>query len=474
MSDTLIGIDLGTSNCAVAYIDLAHGPDALVLDFEITQAVRPSDIRPFPLLPSAIYLPHPSELSPDMYALPWDASPSHIVGEFARWQGARVPSRLIISSKSWLSHSGVDRTASILPWSAPSDVEKISPIEASSRLLLHIRNAWNHAHPDAPLETLEVVITVPASFDEVARSLTVTAARHAGFEKFTLVEEPQAAFYDFTARHRRDLAAVLEGVTLVLVVDVGGGTSDFTLVEVGADQSLRRIAVGDHLMLGGDNMDAAIARKAEEQMTTGGRKLTSTQWSELLQASRDAKESLLSSNAPENYHLSVVAEGGRLIGGSMSAKLSRENVEGIAPRRFFPAMRAERFAAPRQSPRPPGIRTSVRAGSGRDTTARRVLPHASGQTSGCNPFEWGRFQFTRDRIAPRGSGFQLVAGRSSHSRTPAPIARIGRRARRGLVWSRAPRYGTAHWRGGGSFVLCRTGNQTRSGVEGSLSDPTRP
>jgi molecular chaperone DnaK (HSP70) len=336
MSDTLIGIDLGTSNCAVAYIDFAHGPDAPVIDFEITQPVRPSDIRPFPLLPSAIYLPHPSELSPDMYALPWDASPSHIVGEFARWQGARVPSRLIVSSKSWLSHSGVDRTAPILPWSAPSDVEKISPIEASSRLLLHIRNAWNHAHPDAPLETLEVVITVPASFDEVARSLTVTAARHAGFEKFTLVEEPQAAFYDFTARHRRDLAALLEGVTLVLVVDVGGGTSDFTLVEVGADQSLRRIAVGEHLMLGGDNMDAAIARKAEEQMTAGGRKLTLTEWSELLQASRDAKESLLSSNAPENYHLSVVAEGGRLIGGSMSAKLSRENVQGILLDGFFP------------------------------------------------------------------------------------------------------------------------------------------
>src|SRR6185436_11040654 len=231
-SDTLIGIDIGTSNCAVAYIDLAHGPDAAVRDFEITQAVRPSEIRPFPLLPSAIYLPHPSELSPDMYALPWNAFPSHIVGEFARWQGARVPTRLIMSSKSWLSHSGVDRTAPILPWSAPPDVEKISPIEASSRLLLHIRNSWNNAHPDAPLETLEVVITVPASFDEVARSLTVTAARQAGFEKFTLVEEPQAAFYDFTARHRHNLEAALAGVRLVLVIDAGGGTLDFSLVQV--------------------------------------------------------------------------------------------------------------------------------------------------------------------------------------------------------------------------------------------------
>ena len=233
MSDLVIGIDLGTSNCAVACIDPARGTEAPVVDLPITQGIRPGDIRPSRLLPSAIYFPHSNELPPDSYALPWDPAPSHIVGEFARWQGTRVPSRLITSAKSWLSHSGVDRTAAILPWGAPADVEKMSPVEASSRLLLHIRHAWNHEHPDAPLESLEVVITVPASFDEAARALTVTAARHAGYEKFTLVEEPQAAFYDFTARRRHDLAAALEGVTLVAVIDVGGGTSDFTLVEVG-------------------------------------------------------------------------------------------------------------------------------------------------------------------------------------------------------------------------------------------------
>jgi molecular chaperone DnaK (HSP70) len=332
----LIGIDLGTSNCAVAFIDPAAGPAAPVVDFPIVQAVRAADVRPSPLLPSAIYLPHPDEMPQSSYALPWDAAPSQIVGEFARWQGARVPARLIVSAKSWLSHSGVDRTAAILPWSSPPDVEKMSPVQASSLLLLHMRNAWNHANPDAPLEQQEVVITVPASFDEVARALTVTAARHAGFEKFTLVEEPQAAFYDFTARHRNDLARALQGVSLVLVIDVGGGTSDFTLVSVSADQTLRRIAVGDHLMLGGDNMDAAIARRAEEQMTAGGRKLTATQWSELVQAARLAKESLLSEKPGETYHLSVVAEGGRLIGGSMSAKLSREDIERIVLDGFFP------------------------------------------------------------------------------------------------------------------------------------------
>jgi hypothetical protein len=186
------------------------------------------------------------------------------------------------------------------------------------------------------MESCEVIITVPASFDEVARALTVTAARQAGFEKFTLVEEPQAAFYDFTARHRNDLEQALKGVTLILVVDVGGGTSDFTLVQVGEGETLRRIAVGDHLMLGGDNMDAALARKAEEQMTSGGRKLSPTQFSELLQASRAAKESLLSPQAPEIYNLSVLAEGTRLMGGSMSAKISRDDAERIVLDGFFP------------------------------------------------------------------------------------------------------------------------------------------
>jgi molecular chaperone DnaK (HSP70) len=334
MSEFLIGIDLGTSNSAVAYIDRSN--DALVLDFPIVQTIRPSDVRAQALLPSALYLQHPDQLPAEAYALPWDPAPPQIVGEFARWQGSKVPSRLITSAKSWLSHAGVDRTAPILPWGAPTDVEKMSPVEASSRLLLHIRNAWNDAHPEALLENLEVIITVPASFDESARSLTVTAARRAGFEKFTLVEEPQAAFYEFTARHRHNLGAALEAVSLVLVVDVGGGTCDFTLVKVEDGERLRRIAVGDHLMLGGDNMDAAVARKAEEQMTAVGRKLTPTQWSELVQASRIAKESLLSANAPDSYHLSVAAEGGRLIGGSMSAKISREDVERIVLDGFFP------------------------------------------------------------------------------------------------------------------------------------------
>src|SRR5262245_10034978 len=203
----LVGIDLGTSNCAVAVIDPSRGADAPVADFSVTQIRQPGDAGPAPLLPSAIYIKGEHELPPEAIALPWDPAPSLVVGEFARAQGARVPGRLVISAKSWLSHSAVDRTAAILPWGAPADVPKISPVDASARLLEHIRQSWDFAHPDTPLAKQEVVITVPASFDEIARALTVNAARQAGLDKFTLVEEPQAAFYDFIANHRHDLEA---------------------------------------------------------------------------------------------------------------------------------------------------------------------------------------------------------------------------------------------------------------------------
>jgi hypothetical protein len=292
------------------------------------------------LLPSCLYLASPHELPPEATRLPWGEEPEVIVGEFARWSGARVPGRLVASAKSWLCHAGVDRSAPILPWGAPPEVKKVSPVEASARLLGHIARAWDMAHPEGPLAEQEVIVTVPASFDEVARALTVSAAKEAGLERFTLVEEPQAAFYDFTARHRHDLARALEGIRLVLVVDVGGGTSDFTLVQGGASPegpALRRIAVGEHLMLGGDNMDAALGRKAEEQMLAGGRKLSAAQWSQLAQAARIAKESLLSGSGPEQFNLSITAEGSRLVGSALSAQITRADAEGIILDGFLPA-----------------------------------------------------------------------------------------------------------------------------------------
>ncbi|MES2693532.1 MAG: Hsp70 family protein, partial [Verrucomicrobiota bacterium] len=345
----VVGIDLGTSNCAVASAPLSAGAAATVTDFPIHQLQRPGQAAAQPLLPSSLYLPTATELAPGSTALPWDpAPPPPVVGEFARWQGSRVPGRLVSSAKSWLCHPGVDRTAPVLPWGAPTDVAKISPTTASSLLLAHMAAAWNHAHPEAPLAQQEVVITVPASFDEVARALTVTAARQAGLEKFTLVEEPQAAFYDFTTRHRADLAEALAGVRLVLVVDVGGGTTDFTLIAVGVGEDgpvLKRIAVGEHLMLGGDNMDATLARRAEERLTAAGHKLNATQWTQLVQASRAAKESLLAVTAPERHPIAIAGTGSRLIGSSLSTELTRDEVERLIVEGFFP------HCAPTEEPR---------------------------------------------------------------------------------------------------------------------------
>jgi DNA-K related protein/Hsp70 protein len=343
-SSLLIGIDLGTSNCAVASVDPSLGREAPVIDFPVPQLERPAQVSALPLLPSCIYVPNPHELPPEATRLPWGDQPELVVGEYARWQGARVPGRLIFSAKSWLCHPNVDRSAAILPWGASPDVNKLSPIDASARLLDHISRAWDSAHPEARLANQEVIITVPASFDEVARSLTVSAARKAGLEKFTLVEEPQAAFYDFTARHRHDLARALEGLRLVLVVDVGGGTSDFTLVQVGVTPEgpiMRRIAVGEHLMLGGDNMDAALARRAEQRMLPGGRRLSAAQWSQLVQGARLAKETLLSERGPDISRLALGGEGSRLVGRSLSTQITRAQAEEAILDGFLPECRSD-------------------------------------------------------------------------------------------------------------------------------------
>ena len=324
----------------MAFADTSAGAAATVVDFPVVQLQRPGQAGPQPLLPSTLYNPLRGELPADAARLPWGESPPWIVGEFARWQGARVPGRLVASAKSWLCHAGVDRTAPILPWGAPPDVDKVSPTTASAALLGHMAAAWNHARPGAPLAEQDVVITVPASFDEVARALTVTAAREAGLGHFTLVEEPQAAFYDFTSRHRADLADALAGVRLVLVVDVGGGTTDFTLISVGVGEEgpvLKRIAVGEHLILGGDNMDATLARRAEERLTATGKRLNATQWTQLVQAARVAKESLLAVTAPEKYAIAIAGGGSRLVGSTLAAEIARAEVEELIVEGFFPA-----------------------------------------------------------------------------------------------------------------------------------------
>jgi molecular chaperone DnaK (HSP70) len=337
----LVGIDLGTSNCAVAFVEPARGAEAPIVDFPVPQLVRPAEVASGRLLPSCIYLPGP-ELPAAATRLAWSTGGAGIVGEFARWQGTQVPGRLVTSAKSWLCHPGVDRSAPILPWGAPGDLPKLSPVEASARLLQHMAQAWEHVHPEAPLAQQELVITVPASFDEAARALTVGAIQQAGLKQFTLLEEPQAAFYDFIARHRTDLEPCLEGIRLVLVVDVGGGTSDFTLVQVAVlpeGPVLKRIAVGEHLMLGGDNMDAALSRKAEEKLLAGGRRLSAAQWIQLTAAARLAKENLLAGDQvhPDaNYNLSLAAEGSKLLGRTLSTRLTRAETEQVILDGFFP------------------------------------------------------------------------------------------------------------------------------------------
>jgi molecular chaperone DnaK (HSP70) len=358
----LVGIDLGTSNCAMAYVELARGADAPVIDFPIPQLVRPGEIATLDLLPSCIYLPAAHETFPQDQNPTGPNDSSGIVGEFARWQGARVPGRLVVSAKSWLCHPAVDRQAPILPWGALEDVERVSPVQASARLLTHMVRAWNAARPAEPLQDQDVVITVPASFDEVARSLTVQAANAAGLAKFTLVEEPQAAFYDFTARNRKRLEDVLEGFRLILVVDVGGGTSDFTLVQCSASGDgpvLRRIAVGEHLMLGGDNMDAALSRVIEERMVGSARRLSMTQWTQLTQSARVAKEALLSTvrkkarshkagapaPAADHFNVSLISEGSRLVGTTLSAQITRTEAERVVLDGFFPKANSEAIPA---------------------------------------------------------------------------------------------------------------------------------
>ncbi|HEV3165685.1 MAG TPA: Hsp70 family protein, partial [Isosphaeraceae bacterium] len=301
----IVGIDLGTTNCAVAYVDTKgrERPSADIRLFEVPQLVAAGETAPRPMLPSFLYLPGAHELPAGASSLPWKADADQIVGEFARIQGARVPMHLVSSAKSWLCHAGVDREAEILPWGGAADGRKVSPVEASADYLRHIRDAWNHhfASKDEGLrlEHQEVVLTVPASFDEAARELTLKAAQVAKLERITLLEEPQAAFYCWIVSHQEGWQREVRAGELILVCDIGGGTTDFsliTVVETPTGPGFRRVAVGDHLMLGGDNIDLALAHRVEEKL--GGARLDAEQWSALRFACRTAKEKLLADAQP--------------------------------------------------------------------------------------------------------------------------------------------------------------------------------
>ena len=345
MTRYLIGIDLGTTNSALAYIDL-QGPRAggipRIEHFKVPQLVKQAETAARDLLPSFLYLPGPHDLPAGATALPWDAACAYAVGEFARNHGARIPGRLVTSAKSWLCHTGVDRSAPLLPWSAPPDVPRISPVEASTRYLRHLVEAWNFSvaalSPADRLERQAVVLTVPASFDDMARTLTVEAARRAGIENLTLLEEPQAAFYCWLAAHSAKEAARIKPGDRCLVVDVGGGTTDFSLiqaVEQEGELGFIRQAVGDHLLLGGDNMDLALAKFVETKLPAAGR-LDAAQYGMLTQACRQAKESLLRPEPPATFSVTVMGRGRQVIGGALTATLSPDDVRQAIVDGFFP------------------------------------------------------------------------------------------------------------------------------------------
>ncbi len=336
----VVGIDLGTTNSALAYVD-SHETEWQVRTLPIRQIVAAGEVDDRSTLPSFLYQATLAESKTQTFELPWhDADGQWVVGLYARDEGSLKPGRVINSAKSWLSHSGVDRTADLLPWQGDSDVERISPVQASAAVLRHLHNAWNLDFPDHPLAEQDVVVTLPASFDEVARELTLAAAKQAGLSGVVLLEEPQAAFHAWVARQAESWQEHVRPNQKILVCDIGGGTTDFTLIRVSENNStgeleFHRIAVGDHLLLGGDNLDLALARYLEGRISGGGR-LDSRQWDVLVRSACRVKETLLSDQGPDRFTLHLPASGSKLIGGGVQVDVTREEVLKVLVEGFLP------------------------------------------------------------------------------------------------------------------------------------------
>ena len=327
-----IGIDLGTTNSALAFTELSGEAVGAVELAAIPQLVNANEVAAEPLLPSFLYIPGERDFPAGSTALPWDPHPPYVVGKLAQRRGAEISSRLVSSAKSWLSYSAVDRTAAMLPWKAAEGVHHISPVDAATEYLKHLRSAWDLEHPDASFDDQEVLVTVPASFDAIARELTQRAAESAGFKNLTLLEEPQAAFYAWIERHSDWRQRVAKG-DLVLVVDIGGGTTDFSLIAVteqNGELQLERVAVGEHILLGGDNIDLAIAHTVAGDLAARGTKIDALQLQTLWGNCRLAKEKLLypDSNTDE-VPVTILGKGSSLIGGTIKAKLHREQIEQV-------------------------------------------------------------------------------------------------------------------------------------------------
>jgi molecular chaperone DnaK (HSP70) len=337
-----VGIDLGTTNSVVAYTPLpgeGRGPEPQLQLLPIPQLVAPGQIEARHSLPSFLYLPRDSEIGSLRTPLVDDPS-GGVAGHYARQQSAENPQRVVVAAKSWLCHGRVGRTEAVLPWQSPPEVTKVSAFDCTQRFLSHLAAAWHAAHPDQPLRDQQVVLTVPASFDPAARELTRQAAIEAGLpDHFVLLEEPQAAVYRWLASRADDWREILKAGDVLLVVDVGGGTTDLTLVtveDVDGELSLQRLAVGNHLLLGGDNMDLALAHYVGTRLQQQGHDLDPWQNVSLWHACRDAKEALLSAEGPREQTISVLGRGSSLIGGTISSQLTRDETHQLIVEGFFP------------------------------------------------------------------------------------------------------------------------------------------
>jgi len=338
-----IGIDLGTTHCALSFVHKTASDGEQVVQgvLNIPQLTAPASVAGQPLLPSFLYLPHESELTESERTLP--GAPSDcITGEFARSRGAATPIRLVSSAKSWLCHPGVDRRAAILPADAPAEVARISPLTASTRYLEHLRWAWEQAHPEAPFAQQDITVTIPASFDPAARELTAEACKAAGFANLTLLEEPQAALYSWIQASGGHWRKQVKHGDVILVVDVGGGTTDLSLIAVlerDGNLALQRIAVGEHILLGGDNMDLALAYGVARKLAQEGKPLDAWQTRALAHGCRAAKEQLLADANLPSVPVVVPSRGSKLIGGSIRTEVTRDEVLALLVEGFFPKVK---------------------------------------------------------------------------------------------------------------------------------------
>jgi hypothetical protein len=352
-SKYIVGIDLGTTNSALACSDATAPEEERRIEIHsIPQLVNPSEIAERTLLPSFLYIPGEFDFPKGSLALPWDPEPKFVIGELARKRGAESPNRLVASAKSWLSYAAVNRTAPILPWQAPHEVPQLSPVEASSQFLQYLRTVWDSGESgeqrELALAEQDVLLTVPASFDEEARELTRRAAEQAGYQHVTLLEEPQAAFYAWLETQGDAWRRRIKVGDLVLVCDVGGGTTDFSLIMVSEENgelALKRVAVGDHILLGGDNMDLALARVLQQRLEDSGNRVDIWQLHGLWHQCRIAKEKLFESPKMQSRPITLLGKGAKLVGGTIKTELAREDLDEVLMEGFFPKVASSELPA---------------------------------------------------------------------------------------------------------------------------------